>query len=109
MLEIGDFRGRPITRENDLFVAVEESVEGVKEFLLRTLLAAEKMDVVDQKEVGLAIAFAKFDQVVVLDRIDELVDENLAREIHHPGVLAAGDDVLADGLHQVGLAEADAA
>ena len=66
---------------------VEERVEGVEKFLLRALLAAEELDVVDQEQIGLAVAFAEFDQVVVLDRVDELVDEKLAREIHHLGVL----------------------
>ena len=47
MLEVGDFRRRPIAREDDLFVAVEERVEGVEKFLLRAFLAAEKLDVVD--------------------------------------------------------------
>ncbi len=71
-------------------MAVEERVEGVEKFLLRTLLAAEEMDVVDQEQIGLAIALAEFDQVVVLDRVDELVDEKLAREIHHASLPAAG-------------------
>ena len=109
MLEIGDLRGGPIAREHDLFMAVEERVEGVEEFLLRTLLAAEELDVVDQEQIGLAIALAEFDQVVVLDRVDELVDEKLAREIHHLRVFFLRADVLADRLHQMRLAEADAA
>src|SRR5262245_61341207 len=109
MLEVGNFRRRTIAREDNLFVAIEEGVESVEEFLLRTLLPPEKMNVVDQEEIRLAIAFAELDQIVVLDRINELVDENLARKVHYAGVFAAGDDVLADGLHQVSLAEANPA
>ena len=56
-------------------MTVEEGVEGVKKFFLRTLFAAEEMDVVDQEKIGLAIAFAESNEVVVLDRVDELVDE----------------------------------
>ena len=109
MLEVGDFRRRPIAREHDLFMPVEESVEGVEKFFLRTFFAAEELDVVDQKQIGLAITFPEFDQVVVLDRVDELVDEQLAREIHHFGVLLFRPDVLADRLHQMRLAQSDAA
>ena len=56
MLEIRDFRRRPVARENDLFVTVEEGVEGVKEFLLRTLFAAEEMNVVDEEEISATTA-----------------------------------------------------
>ena len=87
MLEIGDLGGRAIAREDDLFMSVEERVEGVKKFLLRTLLAAEELNVVDQEQIRLPIAFAEFDQVVVLDRVDEFVDEQFAREVHHLRVL----------------------
>ena len=109
MFEVGDFRGGPVAREDDLFMAVEERVEGVEKFLLRAFFPAEELDVVDQEQIRLAIAFAEFDQVVVLNRVDEFVDEQLAREIHDPGVFGAGADVLADRLHQMRLAEPDPA
>ena len=109
MFEVRDLRRRPIAREDDLLMAVEERVEGVEKFLLGALLAAEELDVVDQEQVRLAVALAEFDQVVVLDRVDEFVDEEFAREIHHLGVFLFAPDVLADRLHQVRLAESDAA
>ena len=37
-------------------LAVVERVEGVEELLLRALLAGEKLDVVDQEQVDVAIA-----------------------------------------------------
>src|SRR5205823_1299133 len=78
MLEICNLRGRSVAREHDLFMSVEESVESVKKFFLRTFLAAKKLDVVNAKQIRLAIAFPEFDQVVVLDRVDEFIDEKLA-------------------------------
>ena len=56
VLEVGDLGSRPVAREHDLFVAVEEGVERVKKFFLRTFLAAKKLNVVDQEQIGLAIA-----------------------------------------------------
>ena len=75
MFEVGDFGGRAVAREDNLFMAVEKCVEGVKKFLLGTLLATEEMNVVNQEQVRLTIALAELDQVVVLDRVDEFVDE----------------------------------
>src|SRR5262245_6340811 len=88
---------------------VKERVERMKEFLLRPLLASEKLNVVDQKKVGLAITLSEFDQIAVLDRIDELVDEQLTRDVDNLHVLLFCPDELSDCLHQMGLSEADAA
>ena len=109
VLEVGDLRSRPVAGEHDLFVPVEERVERVKKFFLRTLLAAKKLDVVDQKEISLAIAFSELDQITVLDRIDELVDEELTGEVHHLRVFFLRPHVLTNRLHQMRFAEADAA
>ena len=65
------------------------------------------MDVIDQKKVGLTISLSELDQIAVLDRVDELVDEKFAGEIHHLHVFFLRPNVLANGLHQMGLAEAD--
>ena len=45
----------------------------------------------------------------MLDRVNELVNEQFAGEIHYLGILLLRPNVLADGLHQVRLAETDAA
>ena len=55
-LEIGDLRGRTIAGEDDLFVAVEERIEGVEKFLLRAALVGEELDVVDQQHIRLPVA-----------------------------------------------------
>ena len=43
------------------------------------------------------------------DRVDELVEERLARHVAHPVAAVVLVDVVADGLQQVGLAEAGVA
>src|SRR5689334_16340245 len=69
--EAVEFGRRAVAGEDDLLVAVEERVEGVEEFLLRTLAATEELDVVDEEHVGLAVALAKLHDGVALQRIDE--------------------------------------
>jgi hypothetical protein len=90
-------------------MSVEKRIECVKEFFLRTLFAPEKLDVVDQQKVDLAITLPEFDQITVLDRVDELIDEQFTGDINHLHVFLLGPNVLADGLHQVGLAKTDTA
>ena len=50
-----------------------------------------------------------FTSDVVLNRVDELVRETLAREVEHLQALFAPEDLVADGVHEVGLAQADPA
>src|SRR5436305_9390272 len=109
MLEIRNLRRRPVAREHNLFVAVEQRIEGVKKFLLRAFLAAEKLNVVNTEQIGLAITLPEFDQIVVLNRVDEFVDEKLARKINHLGVFLFRQSILADRLHQMRFAKTDTA
>ena len=90
-------------------MTVKQGVEGVKEFFLRAFLAAEKLNVVDQKQIGLAITLSEFYQIAVLNRVDEFVDEQFAREIHHLRTFLFRPHILADRLHEVRLAQAHAA
>src|SRR5215831_9859732 len=90
-------------------MSVKEGIEGVEEFLLRPLFTTEELNVVDQKKVGLPITLAEFHQITVLDRVDEVVNKQLTGDIDHLHVFPFRPDELADGLHQMGLAQTDAA
>ena len=90
-------------------MAIKERIESMEKFFLGTLFSAEKLNVVNQEQVSLAITFPEFDQVVVLDRVDELVDEEFAGKINHFRVLLFRHHVLPDRLHQVRFAKTDAA
>src|SRR6476620_2793504 len=90
-------------------MTVEESIEGVEKFLLRPLLPAEELNIVDQEQIRLPVTFAEFNQSVVLDGVDEFVDKKFTRQVHHPRRFLFRPDILADRLHQVRLSESDAA
>ena len=47
-----------ITADHDLTAAGVEVIEGVEELLLRTFFAADKLDIVDQKQVHLPVLVA---------------------------------------------------
>ena len=90
-------------------MALVERVERVEELFLRAVAAGEEVDVVDHQHVDVAVAVAELVHVAVLDRVDELVDEAVARQIEDARVGVALEHLLADGLQQVRLAEPDAA
>ena len=102
---VGMASGRPIRRQHDLAVGPIQIIEGVEQLLLEPVLALDELDVVDQQDVDLAVAPLEVVAGRVPDRIDELVQEGLGRDVQH---LALGldliDEVL-DGPQDVGLAQ----
>ena len=81
----------------------------MEELFLRALLARDELDVVDQQKVDGPVAGAELGGPVVADRVDELVGEALGREVgdRHPGEEPRA--LVADGVEEMGLAEADPA
>src|SRR5690606_40664835 len=68
--EFGDLRHRTVAGEDNLLLRLEQVVEGVEEFLLNALLAAEKVDVVDEKNIGVAVALTELGEGVFLNGRD---------------------------------------
>ena len=106
---VGMFRGERVGGEDDLLLARVERVEGVEELLLRPLLVGQELHVVDQQHVDRAVALAEVRHAVEADRVDQLVDELLGGQVEHPQLRPGAQDLMADGVQQVGLAEAHAA
>ena len=105
-LEIG---GRFVRRDHDLAALVDQGVEGVEEFLLGRLLAADELDVVDHQNLDRAELFLEIHRIVLAQRPDEPVHELLGRKVDDGALGIALADVPGDGVHEVGLAEPDAA
>ena len=108
-LEGLDFFGRPVGRNDQLAARLVQRVERVKELFLRRLFAGEELDVVDQQDVDLPVPVAEFRRPVILQCDDELVGEFLARDVHDVGAGIVEHDAMADRVHEVGLAQTDAA
>lgn len=106
VLEAREVLRRQVARDDDLLVVVVQSVEGVEEGLLRGVLALEELDVVDQQDVVVAVARLEQRGPVVRDRVDEVVGELLRAHVPHADAGVEADGVVADGVQQVGLAEA---
>ena len=109
LLEGGDVPRRGVGREDDLLLAGVESVEGVEELLLRPLLVGEELDVVDEQDVDGPVALAEGRHAVEADGVDQLVDELLGCQVHDLERRPLLQDLVADGVQQVGLAETDPA
>ena len=76
---------------------------------LRAFLVADELDVVDQQHVGGAEALLERHRVLLADRLNELVHETFGREVENAPPRLAAAQAPCDRVHEVGLAEADAA
>ena len=80
-----------------------------RKLLLRALLVADELDVVDQQHIGGAEALLEHHRLLLPDRLNELVHEPFGGEVEDPPPRLAAADAPRDRVQQVGLAEPDAA
>ena len=76
---------------------------------LQTFLAFHELDVVDEQHVDVAIATLEVGDGVGADAVDVFVEERLGADVADDVVLVVTVHVVADGVEQVGLAEAGGA
>ena len=69
-------------------------------------LPGDELDVVHQQHVDRAVLLAEGGQAVEADGVDHLVDEAVRGDVDEDEPLLPGLDVVADRVHEVGLAEA---
>ena len=94
-----------IRRHHDLPAHGFNGIERVQEFFLRCLLAAEEMHVVDDEQIEIAHFSAEGVELVLAQRLDELIGEFLAGEIGPSLGRVKLNELLAQPLEQMRLAQ----
>jgi len=89
-----------------LLAVLVDRVERVEELFLGPLLVGDELDVVDEQQVDLAVTGPELVDLALLDARDELVGELLAGGVDDPLPRQPGEHLVADGVHEVRLAEA---
>ena len=101
--------GGAVGGNHDALVLVDQRVERVEEFVLRRILAGDELDIVDHQHVDRTEQFLEIHDLLVTQRLDEAVHELLGRQVKDAQLGLAGNHLVRDGMHQVGLAQTDAA
>src|SRR5438105_661254 len=107
-LDAGNFLGIGIAGDYDLLVGLDQRIEEVEEFLLRPALAAEKLDVIDEQKVERAVMSLEVIERLVLIGADDIRHVSLGMDVAYSRVGIVLENVIADGLDEVGLSETDA-
>jgi hypothetical protein len=98
-----------IAGQDHLLLALEQGVECVKELLLRALLLGKELNVVDEQRIERAVSGLEIVHRIVLQRLDHVAHESLAVHVGNARVGVAFLDLVRDRMHQMRLAEPDAA
>ena len=86
----------------------------MKEFLLHGFLTNDKLDIIDQKDIYIAVFITEFLHGIgtvalfVTDRFDNLIDEGLTGNIYDTLCIVAVNNVVTDRMHEVSLSETGA-
>ena len=105
LLQADHVLGELVTGEHNLFVVVEEHIERMEKFLLRALLANEKLHVVDQDDIILAIAVPKVVHFVVTQGTHQIIEEFFGGDIARDHATVRLLHVMANGMQQMRLAQ----
>ena len=100
---------RAIARDDDLLLIVMQRIEGMEKLFLRALLAGHELTS-SISSTSIERYFSRNAlRLVVADRVDQLVHELFGRDIRNTQMPVALFDRVADRMHQMRFAEADAA
>ena len=102
-----DFGWTAVCTQNDLFAPLMQVVEQVEKLLLGFLLSAEKLNVIDNQDIYLTEGMGELSQGVVLDGIYEIVRECLTRQVQNLSTGLKGDNLITDGVSQVGFSQSN--
>ena len=100
------FGWRAVTGNDDLLVGFFQGVEGVEKFLLGGFLVPQELDIVDEQHVDIPIFLPKGFQPIMFYAFDQFIGESFAGNIQHFHFRMVLQDLVADGIHQMGLAQA---
>ena len=82
--------------QHDLLVEIDQAVEGVEEFFLGAVLAADKLNIIDQQNIHRAVFLTEQGGGAVADSLDQIIGEVLGRHVQNAeAALLAG---VGDGL-----------
>ena len=105
----GDVPGGAVGGEDDLLLGVVQGIKGMEKLLFGGGLAGDKLDVVHQEQVGLAVLLPEGRGGALGNGRDDLVGEVLALGVDHVAVGEVLFKLFGHGVEQVGFPQAGAA
>ncbi len=109
LLDPGDLLGIRVAGDHHLLMRFDQSIEQIEELLLRARLVAEELDIVDEQEIERPVVAFELVERLVLVGAHDVGHVGLGMDVADPGVGVGVQNVIADRLDEMGLAQTDAA
>ncbi len=109
LIHLPEFLGVGVAGENDLRAFGDQRLESVEKLFLRLVFAGEKLHVVDQQQVERVVVALEFLEGLALVGTHHFADELLGLQVTNAGARLLRQQRVADRVHEVGLAQTDAA
>ena len=84
-----------------------QGVKGMEKLLLGSVLAGKKLNIIDKKDIYVAVFISEVNVVLVLDCVDEFIGEFFTGHIDHFFGGRVGENIISNGLHKMGCPEAN--
>ena len=97
--------GLNIAGNNNLFVVIVQGVESVEEGFLCFCFTLQELDVVDEKNVDIAVTGLECSTTVIRNGVNEVVRELFATDITNTNGRLQALGVVTDGVKQVSLTQ----
>ena len=81
----------------------------MEKFFLSLFFFVEKLNIIDEQDVNRAVFLAESFRISFDDGINKFVGKFFTRYVENAHIGIIADDLVADGVHEVGFAKADAA
>ncbi len=105
----GNFFGKFIRGDDDLFMRFVEGIEGMKKLFLSSFFTGDELDIIEDQNVDVSEFLLKLVHLVASERRDQFVHERLRTEIDDFQGGSLGHGLMPDGVYQMSLAETDPA
>ena len=109
LFHAGDLFRVGVAGDDDLLVRLDQRIESVEELLLGAALVGEELYVVDQQQVERVVVALEFVEGFLLIGAHHVGHVLLGVDVTNACLRPPVGDLVADGLHEVRLAQADAA
>ena len=108
-MNIGQALRVGVAGHDDVRLFGQQGFKRIEEFFLRALFVGKKLDVINQQQIKRVVTLFEFIKRLALVGFDHIRHKLLGMDVEHFGAGHIGQQAVTHGMHQVGLAQTDAA
>ena len=100
-----DLTRRPVRAKDDLFLRAVQSIKGMEKFFLRAFFLGNKLNIIDEQNINIAVFISKFLVFIAADGIDQFIGESFTGDLEHFCFRIFIQDIMGNRMHQMGFAQ----